>query len=417
MRKPAAQGIDRILREAVDSVAITDVHTHLFSPAFGSLLLWGIDELLTYHYLVAEMFRNTSIPYDRFWSMSKRQQADFIWQTLFIENSPYSEATRGVLTVLRELGLDTATRDLGGYREYFESKSVEEYLDIVFSLSGVECAVMTNDPFVEAERTVWMQKPPEDPRFKAVLRVDTLLNTWEFACATLASRGYQVDSHLSKHCLSEVRRFLSDWIKRMNPLYMAVSLPPDFSFPDESPRGVIIQHCILPLSRERNIPFAMMIGVKKLVHPDLRLAGDSVGKAHIDVLETLCSRYPSNKFLVTMLARENQHELAVAARKYRNLMIFGCWWFLNNPSLIEEITRMRCELLGPAFIPQHSDARVLDQIVYKWGHSKDIICRVLTDKYRDLQRTGWIITEDEIKRDVEGLFSHRFWRFLELDLH
>jgi hypothetical protein len=32
-------------------------------------------------------------------------------------------------------------------------------------------------------------------------------------------------------------------------------------------------------------------------------------------------------------------------------MVFGCWWFLNNPSLIEEIERMRMELLGVSFIP------------------------------------------------------------------
>jgi len=90
-----------------------------------------------------------------------------------------------------------------------------------------------------------------------------------------------------------------------------------------------------------------------------------VGKADITVVEHLCSEYPRNKFLVTMLTRENQHELCVAARKFRNLLVFGCWWFLNNPSLVEEITRMRFELLGVSVIPQHSDARVLDQLVYK----------------------------------------------------
>ena len=41
--------------------------------------------------------------------------------------------------------------------------------------------------------------------------------------------------------------------------------------------------------------------------------------------------------------------------------LLGCWWFVNNPSLIDEITRMRMELLGTSFIPQHSDARILDQ--------------------------------------------------------
>ena len=27
-------------------------------------------------------------------------------------------------------------------------------------------------------------------------------------------------------------------------------------------------------------------------------------------------------------------------------MVFGCWWFLNNPSLVEEITAMRRTLLA-----------------------------------------------------------------------
>jgi hypothetical protein len=43
---------------------------------------------------------------------------------------------------------------------------------------------------------------------------------------------------------------------------------------------------------------------------------------------------------------------------------------LNNPSLVEEITRMRLEMLGMSFIPQHSDARVLEQVIYKWRSSR-----------------------------------------------
>jgi hypothetical protein len=32
-------------------------------------------------------------------------------------------------------------------------------------------------------------------------------------------------------------------------------------------------------------------------------------------------------------------------------MPFGCWWFLNNPSLVEEITRERIEMLGRVSSP------------------------------------------------------------------
>jgi hypothetical protein len=116
--------------------------------------------------------------------------------------------------------------------------------------------------------------------------------------------------------------------------------------------------------------------------------------------------------MVTMLSRENQHELCVVARKFPNLFLFGCWWFLNNPSLIEEMTRMRLELLGFSMVPQHSDARVLEQVIYKWDHSRAVIAKVLADKYQDLVATGWRVFEQEIRRDAARLLGGGFWEFV-----
>ena len=96
----------------VASTPVHDIHTHLYDPAFGDLLLWGIDDLLVYHYLVAEVFRHIDLPAKKFWSLSKEQQADLIWNELFIQNSPLSESCRGVLTCLQALGLDVKKRDL-----------------------------------------------------------------------------------------------------------------------------------------------------------------------------------------------------------------------------------------------------------------------------------------------------------------
>jgi len=93
-------------------------------------------------------------------------------------------------------------------------------------------------------------------------------------------------------------------------------------------------------------------------------------------------------------------------------MVFGCWWFVNNPSLIEEITRMRLELLGTSFIPQHSDARILDQLIYKWDHSHRIIGKVLIAKYSDLLQTGWKLTKSQIQRDARLFLRDNFVEFL-----
>jgi hypothetical protein len=85
---------------------------------------------------------------------------------------------------------------------------------------------------------------------------------------------------------------------------------------------------------------------------------------------------------------------------------------MNNPSLVAEITAMRLETLGLSFIPQHSDARVLDHLIYKWDHSREIIGRVLLEKYSCALAAGWQLTEEEIERDIAKLFHGNFRDFL-----
>ena len=407
---------DAAIRSAVhrimEEVPVSDIHTHLYAPEFGDLLLWGIDELLTYHYLIAEVMRTGAVQPEDFYAMSKDQQADLIWQELFIERAPISEACRGVATVLDAMGCDTSTRDLDEYRAFFEERDINTHIGYVFNVANLKSVIMTNDPFDEEEQPTWESGFGGDPRFHAALRIDPLLNDFENAVEKLQAWGYDAHADFSQDTISAVRDFLSDWIRRMDAKYMAVSLPPDFAYPDDSPRSRLIRDCIAPVAQNHGIPFAMMIGVKRAVNPALELAGDGVGKADIGVVERICAEFPDNKFLVTMLSRENQHELCVAARKFPNLLIFGCWWFLNNPSIIEEMTRERLELLGLSVVPQHSDARVLEQVIYKWQHSRQVMGEVVADKFTDLAASGWQFTESEIERDIERLLGGTFWDFL-----
>jgi hypothetical protein len=77
---------------------------------------------------------------------------------------------------------------------------------------------------------------------------------------------------------------------------------------------------------------------------------------------------------------------------------------MNNPSIVEEITRERIEMLGTSFIPQHSDARVLEQVIYKWNNTRRTMARLLTSSYRLLMADGRSVTRSEIQRDVTRLF-------------
>jgi hypothetical protein len=407
-RVPFAAQVEQV----VASTPVFDIHTHLYEPAFGGLLLWGIDELLVYHYLVAESFRQIDLPYDKFWALSKTRQADLIWDALFIQHSPVSEACRGVLTALHAFGLDVKKRDLPGLRQWFAGQTVEQHLTRCMELAGVGKICMTNSPFDDLERPVWEKGFRRDERFAAALRIDPLVLSWRKTAPRLAQWGYRVDAaRESEKTFSEVRRFLADWSGRMKARYLMISLPPDFEYPARNISARLIEKAVLPHCRESGLPLALMPGVKRAVNPRLKLAGDGVGLSNLAMLQHLCAAHPENKFLATVLARENQHELCVLARKFRNLHVFGCWWFTNIPSLVGEITRMRLELLGLSFTAQHSDARVLDQLVYKWQHSRRIIARALMEKYADLAETGWQLTRAEVERDAKELLGGAFERF------
>jgi hypothetical protein len=130
-------------------------------------------------------------------------------------------------------------------------------------------------------------------------------------------------------------------------------------------------------------------------------------------LARLCSAYPKVRFLATFLSRQNQHEACVLANKFRNLHIYGCWWYCNNPSIIEEITEMRVEMLGTAFTAQHSDARVIDQLVYKWAHSRAVIAKVLVKEYLKAVSSGWEFNRMEIRRDVSRMLGGAYEEFMK----
>jgi hypothetical protein len=397
--------------KTVETASVYDIHTHLYDPAFGELLLWGVDDLLTYHYLIAETFRFSDIPYDKFFALSKQQQADLAWEQLFLKHSPISEACRGVLTTLNLLGLDVKKRDLPALRKWFAKWKPADYVDHVMETARVGRICMTNSPFDDLERPTWERGFRRDNRFTAALRVDPLVLDWEKTTHRLLAHGYGVTPKLTPKTVSEARRFLGDWARKMNAQYCMVSFPPNFQFPGASLPAQVVEKIIMPFCAEFGLPFALMPGVKRGVNPQLRMAGDGLGLSNLSSLANLCAAFPDNKFTATVLARENQHELCVIARKFRNLHIFGCWWFTNIPSIIEEMTRMRLELLGLSVTPQHSDARVLDQILYKWEHSRRVIAKVLVDKYTDLAATGWEPTTAEITRDVNDLFGGAFVEF------
>ncbi|KAL7511161.1 hypothetical protein ACHAXN_008062 [Cyclotella atomus] len=462
-RRVKVDDITSVVLAEVQGQQVIDLHTHLLPPSHGSLCLWGIDELLTYHYLVAEYFMTApgDMTPDAFYSLSKAKQADIIWDALFVNRSPISEATRGVLTTLSALGLGdhVKSRNLVAIRSFYDGyrkdglSGAERFSEMAYKLSGVRYAIMTNIPFDSNESQHWRPKKKKySNTFKSALRVDPLLagdrKTIENA---LKASGYGTS-------LADARKYLHDWCDTINPEYMMASTPHDFYVQPDGGRlvgvkktgvneaalhtpfafaevsGIDCNTCdgaddnipsiinedsdflvdvLMQVCEERNLPLALKIGAHRAVNPSLLQAGDGmVAFADTASLARLCTRFPKVKFLATFLSRANQHEACVLASKFGNLHIYGCWWYCNNPSIIDEITRMRVEMLGTTFTAQHSDSRVIDQLVYKWSHSRAVIANALAREYVKTSRSGWNFSRQEIRRDVWRMFGGSYEEFM-----
>ena len=49
----------------------------------------------------------------------------------------------------------------------------------------------------------------------------------------------------------------------------------------------------------------------------------------------------------------------------------------------------RSESNMSSMIPQHSDSRILEQLIYKWTHSRRVIADVLFNQYMELTLDGF----------------------------
>ena len=255
-----------------------------------------------------------------------------------------------------------------------------------------------------------------DGRFRTALRVDALLaGDWATVAAALRARGLDAT-------LGAARLFLTAWARRYGAEYLMASTPGDLRYaagdaglePGWPSATRLVDEVLVPVARDLDLPLALKLGCVRRLAPDLAPCGGGDGLRRVDLrpLARLLTAQPRLKVLATLLGRADQHEACVLAQKFPNLHLYGCWWYCNNPSIIRELTSMRLEMLGTAFTAQHSDCRVLDQLVYKWRHSRAVIAEAPAAQYAHLLGAGWTLTRGDVRRDARALLGGAYEDFL-----
>ena len=389
----SSDNISDKLLNIINNTPIFDLHTHLFPPQHEGYFLLGFKNLLNYHYLIAELLTATNINASTFYSYNDEKKASLIWNELFEKRTPVSEACSGVLSILKELKIELNKKSFLSICDEYDNKIQSDKK--IFDLSNVSSLVMTNNPFDLDEWSLFNNSDWDKKIYLASLRLDDLILNYE-------ETFKKAKDQTSNQEKSTIIAYLEKCYFQSNPVYAAVSLNlATFNkILDDS-----MWRDILVWLENKNLPLSLMLGVRRAVNKDFGLAGDGIGDINLKELSTLCTSFPRNKFLVTCLSLNDQHELTVLARKHPNLRIFGFWWFMNQPTIIKQILKMRIDMLGFSFIPQHSDARVSDQLIYKWNHFKKILHPILLEYYQDLLDKNFPISEKILQRDINNLLS------------
>ena len=395
----SSDNISNKLLNIINSTPIFDLHTHLFPPKHEGYFLLGFKNLLNYHYLIAELLTAANIDASTFYSYNDEKKASLIWKELFEKRTPVSEACAGVLSILKELNIEIKNKSFLSICDEYDKKIQSD--KNILKLSNVSSLVMTNNPFDLDEWSLFNTNDWDKKIYLASLRLDDLILDYEEALKKAKDQTSNQET--------TIVTYLEKCYSQSNPVYAAVSLNLETFhtiFEDSFWKDILVW------LENKNLPLSLMLGVRRAVNKDFGLAGDGIGDINLKELSNLCNLFPNNKFLVTCLSLNDQHELTVLARKHPNLRIFGFWWFMNQPTIIKQILKMRIDMLGFSFIPQHSDARVSDQLIYKWSHFKKILHPILLKYYQELLDKNFPISENILQRDIDNLLSGNAKKFL-----
>jgi len=376
------------IEKFVNSTPIFDVHTHLFPSKFEKFYNVGLVKLLNYHYLKAELFSLGKINIKNFNKLSDHKKALIIWNNLFLNRYPFSTATQGILKILQIYGVNDVNQKFETIFKITNENQLSE--GDIFQITGVKQVVMTNNPFNKKENIILRFN--KDKRYLPSIRIDDLFNVTK---NTIASYNLKTFDNIKKTI-----NFITDIIRSIKPTYFSLSTENFKEFNEE----LFFKNFFL-LLRQNNTPMMLLIGVKRGVNKLYSEAGDGIGTVDLNKLENILIKFPKNKFLVSCLDLKDQFRLSVIARKFQNLKIVGFWWFNNNESIIENVLKQRFELLGDNFILQHSDARIIDQLVYKWLDFKSVYIKVMVEKYNKLLSLGYKIKASDLEKKINIHFE------------
>lgn len=303
------------IKNIIYNTKVVDIHTHLEPNAPR-----GLVELLNYHYLVAEYFLSKRMDQSdilKFYNNDKYKIAELVYDELFVKNFPISQSSNGIRYLFDFFGIDWKNKSFSQLVNEWPILSDEA----IFEIACIEKVFMTNYSYDNIQQTSTF--------LRSVRTEGKLMNKSEYSYVS-----YTPENRLT---VDDIERF-------------------EFT----------------------NKPLFIMLGVKRNVS-NIKDGGD-ISDPAFDYKNSLSALSMVNRrILISLLSTRYQTELNSISRANPNIVVTGLWWYTSTYANISYLTYNRFQTLGWNFIPYYSDARVPEQLIYKWASFKNILSNVLSN--------------------------------------
>lgn len=289
-------------------------------------------------------------------------------------------------------GLDVGSGDLRLLREQYEKIPSTERLEKTLQLANVNLVLYPVECLDPEEPAVVTRHPS----FRPVLYLSGLLGDWKESARLLRLQGFGLKAKVDQYSPLELRRFLSGEISRLSPAALGLDWP-DRHRPDDSGIGRLVREAVLPLCRERGL--ALLV---------------AAGETEMGTLAPLWENHPGNRFLLFPGREDQMQQAIIAAYGNRNLLLCGPDQPLSYPHSLKPFIAQRLETLGSAFHVCHSGADVAEELVGCWAHMRWTFGEELIRHYRNLWRTGWKYSQEDVVKDAAAMLGGNVREFLGL---
>ncbi len=402
---PGGELTNRIKR-ALDAFPIVDPHSHI-DPA--SPVCKTLDDILGYHYYT-ELAHSAGMdkaplapdvdPLDRAKALAR-----------FLPLIANTEQYRWLLFIVRRfLGLDVTRVDetnieqvWGAAKERFAAPDWQERL---IQETRLNCIFLTND-FDDPLQGF------DTAFFVPCLRTDDLVfKLGDERVRERLARATNVEVKDLNSLREALARVFQNFVDK-GARACAVSLPPAFA-PEPvsdveaaraldavlrlaSPSAHAVQTTskwvfwlIAELCDDFNLPFDLMIGVRRAVYRDGVFQGQDLLDVRWSLMEyaTLFNSFPRVAFPVSVLSHVHNQELVAFAWIFPNVLCHGHWWYSNVPAFLEPDLRARLTAVPRSKqIGYYSDAYRLEFVLPKFDMYRRCLARLLAEEF--ITERGW----------------------------